>query len=125
MEIKDEQALTGGGECFLHFHRSEVTLDQLHRMYQLENVKFVTSNCNVNPNDDIIYIDTTGGAVIANLPPANAGQHLVIVKTAGANAVTVLPAIGETVNYAASKAIAAAFVPLRLKAIKGVGYLEI
>lgn len=125
MTPEQEYQLTGGGEINLHSHPHTVTIDQLHRMQELERVVTVTSNYSVGRNDDIIFVNTTSGAVTVTLPLANAGQHVIISRVSGANNVTVSAQSGETVNGAASQTISSSYTPLRLKAIKGVGYYGI
>lgn len=125
-------ALTGGGICYLHSHDHIISLDELHRMQQLETVVFVTAHYTCRLQDDFIFVDTTSGAVTVTLHPANYGQHITISRYAGANNVTVAAVAGETVNLAASVTITASFTPRTLKGlIKGIsgapasGYLEI
>jgi hypothetical protein len=117
--------LVSGGEINLHTHPHTVTNDQRQRMQQLENVEFVSANWSATRESDFIFVDSTSGAVAITLPEARAGQHITVSRTAGANNVTLLPTGTDTINGAPSKVISATNVPVRLKAIVGVGYLEI
>lgn len=125
MTPNHEFQLVSGGETTLHSHPHTVTADQYHRMQELERVANVTSNYAAGRDDDIIFVNTTGGAVTITLPLANAGQHVIISRVSGGNNVTVSAQSGETVNGAASQTISSSFTPLRLKAVSGVGYYGI
>lgn len=132
MTPEQAASLTSGGDCFLHTHQHVISLDELHRMQQLETVVFVTANYTCRQQDDFIFVNTTGGAVTITLCPANYGQHITISRYAGANNVTIAASVGETVNLAASVSITSSFVPRRFKGltkdISGAptaGYLEI
>ena len=122
MNNLQEQALVSGGEITLHSHPHTVTLDQLHRMQELEKVVFATGGYTVLKDDDIIFVSANG---TITLPLASNGKHVIISATGAATSVTVQPQSGETVNGASSYTISTTYQPLRLKAIKGVGYLEI
>ena len=132
MSPEQVAALTGGGDCFLHSHPHIISLDELHRMQQLETVVFVSAHYQCRPQDDFIFVNSSSGAVTVTLSPANYGQHIVISRIAGANTVTVAAGSGETVNLVASVSITASFTPRRFKGlIKNIsgapaaGYLEI
>ena len=122
---EQESQLIGGGEIFLHSHPHMVTLDQFYRMQELETVVTVTANYTVLSSDYIVYVNTTAGAVTVYLPVAGNGRHVIISRIAGANNVTVQPQSGETVNGASSYIISTSYSPLRIKAMKGVGYIGI
>lgn len=116
--------LVSSGMTFLHSHPTIVTHDQYRRLQQLENVVFVTGNYACLLNDDIVFV-TANTPVTITLPQANAGQHIVISRIAGASNVTVLPTGTDTINGAASLVISTSNTPRRLKAVRGTGYLEI
>lgn len=102
-----------------------ITADDLHRIQDLERTVFVSADYEAQYGDDYVFVDSTAGAVNITLPLARGGQHATIVRRAGGNNVTVLPTGTDTVNDAASVVISTSFVPLRLKAYKGIGYLGI
>lgn len=114
-----------GGEITTHSHPQTVTLDQYHRMQQLEDVRFVSADYAPTREIDYVFVDATTGAVDIQLPDANAGQHITISRITGTFPVHILPAAGETVNGQSSVSINADHKPQRLKAIKGIGYLEV
>lgn len=51
-----------------------------------------------------VFADTTGGAITVNLPPAASPAKVLVVRTAGANDVTLAAASGETIDGGASAA---------------------
>lgn len=104
---------------------NDVSHDHYRRMQQLEKVVTVSANYTAKPEDDIIYVSSVSGVVVVTLPFANSGQHVIISRTTGTNNVVVMPQSGETINGAASQTISTSYSPLRLKAIRGTGYLGI
>jgi len=73
------------------------------------NKVFGDSGYTSTPTDDIVDWDTTLGACVQNLPAIATvlGQKLFIAKiTADANAVTITPSIGETINGAPTLSLA-------------------
>lgn len=110
-------ALIGGGECFLHNHPNTITLDQLHRMYQLEVVVWADQDYTCRAQDDFVFVDSTAGPITITLHPADYGQHITISRIKGTNPVTVAAAAGETVNLQPSITITTDFTPRRLKAL--------
>lgn len=122
MTPNQEAELVGGGVTSLHEHENMLSQNDLHRLQQLEKVVFVSADYTARREDDIIYV--TGSWTIT-LPLAPDGKHVVICSVGGASTVTVAAQSGETVNGASSVTITTNYSPLRLKAIKGVGYLGI
>ena len=114
-----------GGEITSHSHPHTVTLDQLHRMQQLEKVKYVTQDYYVVPDDDFIFVGAIDNPVTIYLHEAHIGQHITISRIQGANPVTVQPRPGQTINLQPNATITDSFKPLRLKGFKDLGYLEI
>lgn len=117
--------LVMGGETTAHSHPHTVTLDQLHRMQQLEDVRFVNADFEPTAEIDFVFVDTTLDPVDILLPRANAGQHVTVSRVAGANTLTILAQPGELINGSALVVVTTTFDPHRYKAIKGYGYLEI
>ena len=127
MSPEEEMSLLGGNDCPLHYHASDrdITHDQVLQFQDSESVRTVTTTGNVTYNDDILLVNTTSGAVSLTLPIARGGKTYSVVRTAGANAVTLLPASGNTINAAASVVISASFTPVRIKALKGIGWVQV
>ena len=122
MTPEQQNALINGGVNELHSHPHLVTIDQYHRMQELEKVVFISADYAVSRDDDIVFV--TANATLT-LPIALNGKHIIISMIGSATSVTVSAASGETINGSASKTITTTYSPLRLKAIKGTGYLEI
>lgn len=94
-------------------------------MEQLEKettVTFAMTPYSVATADDILLCNTSGGAITVTLPAAARGRRLTLLRTTGANNVTVNPAGSDTINGAASATITASYTPLRLKATTGGWY---
>ncbi len=119
------QSLVGGGEITLHTHPHMVTLDQLHRMQQLEKTVYTVEDYTMKQDDDFIFVNTINGPVTITLLSARIGQHITISRIGGADSITVLPPAGETINLVANAIITTSFEPLRLKGVRDLGYLEI
>lgn len=66
----------------------------------------VTASESVQPSDDILLVDTTGGSVTLTLPAAGTvrGQWFVVKKLVAANTVTLDGASAETIDGAATLA---------------------
>lgn len=122
-----EFELSAGGDCQLHYHSSDrdITREQVVQFQASENMRIVTASGAITYNDDILLVNTTSGAVSLSLPLARGGKTYSIVRIAGANAVTVTPAGGNTINYAASLSISTSFAPARIKALKGTGWFQV
>lgn len=122
-----EFELSAGGDCQLHYHSSDrdITREQVVQFQASENMRIVTASEAITYNDDILLVNTTSGAVSLSLPLARGGKTYSIVRIAGANAVTVTPAGGNTINYAASLSISTSFAPARIKALKGIGWFQV
>ena len=127
MSPEEEMSLLGGNDCPLHYHTADrdITHDQVLQFQDSESVRTVTATGNVTYNDDILLVNTTSGAVSLTLPIARGGKTYSVVRTAGANTVTLLPVSGNTINAAASVVIAASFTPVRIKALKGIGWVQV
>lgn len=125
-----EFGLIGGGECFAHFHPHIVTLDAFQRAQQLENIVFTSVNYTCRGEDDIIFVDSTAGAITVTLPDSSGKQRITVSRIAGANSVVVAVVAGETINLTTSVTITASFTPRRFKGVFSSsfavkGYLEI
>lgn len=124
---EQEVALLGGGDCVLHYHAQDqqCTHDQLQQLEASENVRTMTIAGNVAYKDDIILLNSTAGAFAAYLPIARGGKRLIFTRVAGSGTITLTASSPETINGAASCAVSANYTPVRLKAIKGVGWVTI
>lgn len=79
---------------------------------QAERFDVVTSDYTVQPDDQVIYADTTLGPLTVTLPPAGAlkGRKIIVCKITGdANIATVAAAPGETINGQATVTLAKAW----------------
>ena len=116
-ELLRSFGLIGGGDCYSHMHPNIISLDELHRMQQLEVVVFIDSNYVCREQDDYVFVDATSGSITITLHPADYGQHVTISRIKGSGVVTIEASPGETVNLAPSITIIENFKPRRLKAL--------
>ena len=70
-----ETALTGGGDCFTHWHSEDrrPTQDFLHGLHSVANTVVASSNITLTGNEDVLRVDTSAGDVIVTLPYAKGG----------------------------------------------------
>ena len=101
-----------------------LTHDDLLRYYDLEKVIFTSTDYTVLGEDDIIFV-TANVPINIMLPLAKGGRRVIITRIAGASSVTVTAPSGQTVNGASTQVISTSYSPLRVKAVKGLGYLSI
>ena len=122
-----EFELSAGGDCQLHYHSSDrdITREQVVQFQASENMRTVTASGAITYNDDILLVNTTSGAVTLTLPIARGGKSYSVVRIAGANAVTLTPAAGNTINLTSSVSISTNFAPVRIKALKGTGWFQV
>jgi hypothetical protein len=116
-ELLRSLGLIGGGECHAHFHPHIISLDELHRMQQLEVVVFTDVDYQCREQDDFIFVDTTNGPVTVTLHPADYGQHITVSRIAGTSPVTIAASVGETVNLVPSIIVTSSFTPRRFKGL--------
>lgn len=102
MNPSQEHALCSGGETTLHSHPHTVTLDQLHRMQQLQTQKIVSENTTLTGNNDIVFVDTSAGNVTVTLPAVSFGQEFTIVKVSALHTLTIAATSPNTVDGASS-----------------------
>lgn len=116
-----EASLTSGGNCSLHHHDEDqrVTHDKLRLLWSLEVVKEVAGNYEVGSKDDIVLVTAPS---ILTLPIARNGRRLTIIKVGGVGSVVVT---GGNINGSSPYNIASAFVPLRIKAVDQLGWIEV
>src|SRR3990167_2432058 len=90
----------------------------------LERVTTVTMAYTIDEGDDYVLVNTTAGAVTVTLPDAITLKKVTIIRTAGANNVTITPVGTDTVDGSASKTISSSYSPVRLKGISG-GFISV
>jgi len=124
---EQEFSLVGGGDCQVHYHSSDrdITREQVVQFQASENMRMVTASGAITYNDDILLVNTTSGAVTLTLPIARGGKTYSVVRIAGANAVTLTPAAGNTINLTSSLSVSTSFAPARIKALKGTGWFQV
>lgn len=118
------QELVGGGITELHRHPVTHSIDDLHRLHDLESVRFVSSDYVATYRDDIIFV-MAAGAVQITLPLARGGKRVTISKVSGGSNVTVVPTGADQLDFAASKLITALATPVTFKAVRGTGYFSV
>lgn len=124
MNDEDLSQLVSGGEITLHSHPHTITLDQYHRMQQLETIRYVNATYTVKPDDDYIFI-IANTAINIYLPSSNSGRILTFSRTQNSGNVTLIPISGEYVNGGSTLIISTSFSPKRLKGVKGYGFVEV
>lgn len=123
LDSRQEQELTSGTDTTLHHHLADrVTQEKLQND---ERIAWPTAAYAASYNDDYIFADTTGGAFAVTLPLARNGRIITVVRVAGANTLTVARTGTNTLNGATSLSVTSSYAPRRLKAIVGVGYIEV
>jgi hypothetical protein len=129
MELTPEQktSLTGGGDCPLHFHASDRTVqhEQLDQLQACKVVKNVIAAYTAKYTDDIIVVDTTaGGAFNITLPLAKGGKEFTIVKPFANSNFNIVFSGGQTMWGTATINLSAALSMIVLKSVSG-GYIKI
>jgi len=109
------------GDDVSHYHQSDRFPSRDSRLWQdsQETVTSVTSAYTLAAKDDWLLVDTTAGAVTITIPAPRNGRKFSIIRTAGANDVTVS---GATINGAASFTISTSYIPVSFKAGASVYY---
>ena len=119
-----ELALTSGGDCFEHFHSTQiVTHETTTRAISAESSAIVAIGTSIlRPGIDYVIADTAAGNATVILPDPNLKLAVTIIKINGANIVTVDSPIG-TINGAATYALTTAYQTAKFKAIDGNYYV--
>ena len=102
-----------------------MTQDQLHQLDEVERVRRVSSSQNLTYDDDIILLDSTSGTLSIAIPLARGGKRLTLIRTSGANNVTLSRSGTDTINGATSLTISSNYSPVRLKALQGTGWVTV
>ena len=124
MDIRQENELTGGGECYLHNHPEDrvPTHDTLNRLQELAVVKTKTANYTLSYDDDWVAVSAT---CTVTLPTPKAYKEFTIVCLTGATTVTIAAPALCTINGSASITIAVQWAGKRIKAYSSTAYLAI
>ena len=129
MELSDEEhlSLTSGGDCPLHYHNYDksITHDQVLQLQDSEKERVITSSEGISYEDDFLFVDTTSGPVTVSLPIARGGKSYTFSRIAGASNITLSPLSPDTINGSASLVISSSFSPVRIKSMKGMGWLQV
>lgn len=118
--------LVGGGECFIHRHPREpqAFIDRLQLAGAMPYRTITDSTYTPVRGDELLQIDTSGGAVTVTLPVLTTGAEFQITKIAGGFPVYVVPTAPETII---GSTIGISFqndgTSVRLKNIPGTGYI--
>lgn len=124
------RSLTGHGDCAEHYHLvdRQPTHDTSKRIQELMVMVSKDDDYTAMYNDDYILVDTTAKPITITLPLARAGFTVTILRTDGANNVTVAASGSDTVNGAASVTISSSYVPQTFKALPATisaGYVRV
>ena len=122
-----EQLLTQGADCNLHYHSTDrdISHDQVLQFQGSESVKEVSASRAVTYADDFLFVDSSAGAITLDLPIARGGKTYTVVRIAGSSSVTLQPTGLDKINGASSYVITTSFAPMRLKALKGTGWIQV
>ena len=115
------------GECFLHTHPRETLgfAERRELMAATPTTSVSTTPYSPGDRDEILLVDTTGGAISVVLPVANKGREFRVIRVAGSANVTVTRSGADTINGATSLTVSSSYTPTHLKAIFGTGYITI
>ena len=127
MEPSQEAELIGGGDCRSHWHSEDrvPTQDFLHGLQNVSSIKYPLTSYSVDPKYDYHLVDTSGGVVTATLPQALNNRVIVFVRIAGPNNLVLTCSGTDTINGAASLTISSSYSPVRLLAVRGIGYIQV
>ena len=116
-----EAALTGGGDCFTHWHSEDrrPTQDFLHGLHSVANAVVASSNITLTGDEDIVRVDTSAGDVTVTLPYAKGGTEITVIKTSALNTLTVKGTGTETINGSNTHTYTTLWSSRTFKAIDG------
>lgn len=120
------QSLTSGGDCSLHSHSADrvVTHEQVLAFQGSEATRVVSGDYDLTYADDFVFVEASA-PVALQLPTARGGKSYTVVKISGASLVTIFPGPADTVNGVTSKIITDPYTPVRIKVVKGYGWIEV
>lgn len=115
MDTQQEQQLTQGGECYLHYHPEDrtPTHDTLNRLQNLASCVEVTTDYAMTYENDHVMGD---GTLTVTLPLARAGKEFEVTNV-GTGTVTVVPTTPDTIQGTTSVVMAIQWTSLRFKSI--------
>jgi len=127
MTDEEELSLISGGDSNLHSHAFDraITHDQVLQYQDNEGVRQVSLSYSVTYGDDFIFVDSTSGLIRLQFPIARGGKSYTVVMVAGANSVLLIPSTPDSINGSSSLTISATYSPVRIKALKGVGWIQV
>jgi hypothetical protein len=124
---EQEAALVNGGDCFSHWHSEDrrPTQDFLHGLQGVAKVAYPSSNFVVDFRVDYYIVTTSAGVVLATLPLARGNRVITFLRAGGAYNLRLNPSGTETINGTTHLDLTSQYSPIRLLAIKGMGYVQV
>ena len=122
MDSTQENQLTQGGECYLHYHPDDrvPTHDTLARLQAIAGVVTKSASYTATYTDDWICVSATA---TITLPKPRSGRELMIVNIGAATTVTIAVPSGYTINGASSINFNTQWTAKRIKQISTTGYV--
>ena len=98
MTPQQQAELTGGGDCFAHYHSEDRRPTQalLQGLHGIAERRTFNGNVTLTGKEDFVLVDATSPVTIT-LPIARNGAEIEIGKRAGVGVVTVLPQNLDTI----------------------------
>ena len=126
MTPEQEAALVGGGDCRSHFHIDDrqPTQSFLQGLQGLQSVVYASASYTARLKDDF-HLLTASSTLTVSLPVARGNRLITFVQVGGAGNCILAAASPDTVNGGASLTISSLYSPVRLLAIKGLGYIQV
>lgn len=127
MDASQESELINGGDCRSHWHSEDrvPTQDFLHGLQNVSSIKYPLASYSVDLKYDYHLVNTSGGIVIATLPQALNNRVITFVRIVGPNNLVLSCSGADTINGGASLTISSSYSPVRLLAVRGVGYIQV
>lgn len=121
MDVYQEGQLIGGGDTLLHYHLQDrtPTHETLDILQSVQVERTLSASGDILSTDDIVLGDTTAGAITLTLPLAKGGKVYIILKSAGANSVTIQTSGSDTISGASTKVLSTLWSSTTLKASSG------
>lgn len=116
-----EAALTGGGDCFTHWHSEDrrPTQDFLHGLHTVANTVVASADTTLTGNEDVVRVDTSASDVTITLPYAKNGIEVTIIKTSALHTLIIKGSGTETINGDNTHTYATIWSARTFKAIDG------
>lgn len=121
MTPEQEAALTGGGDCFSHWHSEDrlPTQNLLHGLHGVSYVKSVSGNTSLTGKEDIILVDTSLSDVTVTLPEASGGAEVTVVKISSLHKLIVQGSGSDLINGSSSHIYTTQWSARTFKAVEG------